>query len=292
MKAVFRLWICAAVAAVTFAACKNNDSGGAVVSRADSAEVHGTEISSGPATFWDNVDFINPAIVSESALIEQKFADFAALLAGADPELRDYSVRRLLARAAASESAYSRILEIAEHYLFDPASPMYSEEDYIPFMEYRLAHPKLGKEPENVEKLEYSLDMAGKNTPGSQAPDFSFETRSGQMRSLMQPGSKAEILLIFYGPDCERCAEAVGRLRHNVDIAKAIAGGELRVVLVYPGDDREQWLSHAAGLPSEWEVGIDANRRIDRDELYWVRATPSAYILTPSLTVLGKNVAL
>lgn len=169
---------------------------------------------------------------------------------------------------------------------------MYSEEDYIPFIEYRLAHPNLGKEPENVEKLEYDLEMASKNAPGSQAPDFSFETRTGQMRSLRRPGSGAEILLIFYAPDCERCTVSIERLRHSADIAGKIAGGDLRVVMVYPGEDRELWLSHAAGLPSEWEVGIDATRCIDRDELYWVRATPSAYILTSSLTVLGKNVAI
>ena len=51
--------------------------------------------------------------------------------------------------------------------------------------------------------------------------------------------------------------------------------------MIYPGDDRQAWLRHAAGLSVGWEVGIDASRRIDGEELYWVRATPSAYLLSP-----------
>ncbi len=286
-----RISACVAVA-MALVACNGKGAGDASAVRADSVRTAGERTLSNPVAYWDKVDFMSPSILADTALIEQRFADFAAMLERADPGIRDYAVKRLLDRAAASESSYSRILEIAAHYLFDPASPMYSEEDYVPFLEYRLAHSGLGREPENVEALEYNLGMARKNAPGSQAADFSFETPSGEMRSLSQPDSKAEILLIFYGPDCELCTVAMSRLERDGNIAGAVARGELRVVMIYPGDDRQAWLRHAAGLPVGWEVGIDASRRIDGEELYWVRATPSAYLLSPSLTVLGKNVAI
>ena len=124
MKASVRISACVAVA-MALVACNGKGAGDASAVRADSVRTAGERTLSNPVAYWDKVDFMSPSILADTALIEQRFADFAAMLERADPGIRDYAVKRLLDRAAASESSYSRILEIAAHYLFDPASPMY-----------------------------------------------------------------------------------------------------------------------------------------------------------------------
>ena len=77
-------------------ACNGKGAGDASAVRADSVRTAGERIVSNPVAYWDKVDFLSPAILADTAFIEQRFADFAAMLETADPEIRDYAVKRLL----------------------------------------------------------------------------------------------------------------------------------------------------------------------------------------------------
>ena len=63
------------------------------------------------------------------------------------------------------------------------------------------------------------------------------------------------------------------------ELGRAIAAGELQMLAVYVGEDRKLWQEHAATLPQEWLVGIDAERAMDRRELYNIGLTPSFYLI-------------
>lgn len=63
------------------------------------------------------------------------------------------------------------------------------------------------------------------------------------------------------------------------ELGRAIAAGELQMLSVYVGEDRKLWQEHAATLPQEWLVGIDAERAMDRRELYNIGLTPSFYLI-------------
>ena len=63
------------------------------------------------------------------------------------------------------------------------------------------------------------------------------------------------------------------------ELGRAIAAGELQMLAVYVGEDRKLWQEHAATLPQEWLVGIDAERAVDRRELYNIGLTPSFYLI-------------
>lgn len=63
------------------------------------------------------------------------------------------------------------------------------------------------------------------------------------------------------------------------ELGRAIAAGELQMLAVYVGEDRKLWQEHAATLPQEWLVGIDAERVVDRRELYNIGLTPSFYLI-------------
>ena len=84
---------------------------------------------------------------------------------------------------------------------------------------------------------------------------------------------------MFYEPDCSQCHEAERALRGVPELGRAIAEGELQMLAVYVGEDRKLWEEHAATLPQEWLVGIDAERAVDRRELYNIGLTPSFYLL-------------
>ena len=73
------------------------------------------------------------------------------------------------------------------------------------------------------------------------------------------------------------------------ELGRAIAAGELQMLAVYVGEDRKLWQEHAATLPQEWLVGIDAERAVDRRELYNIGLTPSFYLIDAQGRVQTKD---
>lgn len=234
--------------------------------------------------YWDLMDFSNHAFSLDTAFMEQSFANFAGVLAQVEQGRRDLAVRRMMSQASVDSAAYTFIGEIADRYLYDPESPVYDEASYLPLVEWRLERGEGERE-----RLKAVAEDLRRNMPGSMAPDFSFLTRGGGREHLLRPGEGGKIILIFYEPDCERCRHMVARLREDRGLSELIARGEMRLVLVYQGDDIELWREHAATLPAEWEVGIDERGEIDARELYTVRLTPTVYMLEADGKVIAKD---
>lgn len=240
--------------------------------------------------YWDAMDFRNPAQALDSAFVEQNFANYVTVLRLATESGRSAAVNRVLNMARdASPEAYRFFADVALRYLYDPESPMYDEFCYLPFAEYavRISH---GRDDAAM----YRRDNILKNRPGTMAPDFGYVTPDGHRRRLRQPddvasGKPERILLMFYAPDCDRCHEAIEKMKADKGLAEAIAGGELRLVAIYMGDDEAEWRRQAGTLPAGWEIGIDADGVIDNKDLYIIRATPTFYLLKPDLTVIQKD---
>lgn len=237
--------------------------------------------------FWDLMDFRDHTRSLDTAFMEQSFANYASVLELTDTLTRRKAVETLLRRSATDGKVYSFLNDIAYRYLFDPESPVYSEFSYLPFAEYRLAHGE--GEPE---RLRDAIITIRKNQPGSKVPDFSFRNFAGGVSNLLRPGSDAEIMLIFYEPDCERCHSTIDFLRRNGEIADRVSTGNLRIVMIYEGEDIEKWEKHARTLPPEWEAGIDEEGIIDARKLFIIRATPTIYMLKPDGTVTAKDLRL
>lgn len=237
--------------------------------------------------FWDAMDFADPAMAADSALVEQTFSNFISILPYVSDDSRRKAVTMLLDRAArGSDEAYSFIISTAEHYLWEADSPFFSEELYLPFVDYIIA---CGGDDAAV--AEYRREVIMKNRPGSQAPDFKAVSRDSRPVRLSDNGSRPT-LLMFYEPDCERCLAAIDILSSDNSLADAVAAGKLRVLAVYVGDNRDLWQSHAATLPDAWEVAIDRPMTIDDQALYDIRATPSFYLIDDRGTILLKDAPL
>ncbi len=234
--------------------------------------------------YWDAMDFTDPVMAGDSALVEQSFSNFIALLPYADPDSRQRAVSTLLDRAAnGATDAYNLIMSTAEHYLWDPESPYCSEELYLPFVDYALTR--------NKEDIIYAdrRDVIMKNCPGSLAPDFKVRDRDGDSISLHNHDAGVTTLLMFYEPDCDRCHAAIEAMAADPALNNAIAAGTLRLLAVYIGDNTDAWTKHASTLPHTWQVAIDSKSVIDHDVLYTIRATPSFYLIDPADTIILKD---
>lgn len=227
--------------------------------------------------YWMLHDFSDMRLSLDTAYMEQSFANFTTVLQLLDGESRARSVRAVMDRAAEYPAAYDFLADIAGRYLYDPASPLYSEELYLPFVEYMLAR---GENP----ALEVIREMILKNRPGTSAPDFEYETPEGHRRRLIRHDDSRRILLMFYEPDCGRCNAVIDAL------AASTPPEDMRVLLIYMGSDTELWRTHASTLPPHWEAGRDAEGMIDSEDLYIIRATPTLYLLEADGTVVSKDV--
>lgn len=240
------------------------------------------------AHFWDTLDFTDTIHSLDTMFMEQTFANYSTVLPLAEQTARAEAVSALLDRArTASTEVYTLLFSIAEHYLYEPDSPVYDEESFLPFADYALRLSG-GTDPVARSQREDII----KNRPGTMAPNFTFTSRNGNKEHLLRSGSRAGILLMFYEPDCEQCLSAIEVLRAESAIDQAIADGALRLVAVHDGFDRKQWKSHAATLPPAWEVGIDADGTIADGDLYLIRATPSFYLIAPDGTIILKDAPL
>lgn len=236
--------------------------------------------------FWDAMKWGDAAMALDSAFMEQNFVNYVTILPYTTPAGRDEAVGTLLSAARlAGEDRLDFVYDVAVRYLYEHESPMHDEELFLTFVDWAGAN---GYYPEVA--AERRADIM-KNRRGSEAADFEFEQRDGS-RSRLSDLRGTTVLLMFYEPDCENCLAAEKELAASPRLAQAVADGSLKMLAVYIGNDRALWSSHAATLPEGWTVGIDASRRIDRDALYSIGATPSFYLIDPSGTVLLKDAPL
>lgn len=234
--------------------------------------------------YWDRLDFADTSLSLDTAFMEQSFANFTTVMAMTGDSVRFAAVTALMDRAAAVPAARDFLADIAGRYLYDPGSPVYNEDLYLPFVDYEI-----GRGDSSPAMLQIREDIL-KNRPGSPAPDFVLTYRDGSNGHLLR-NDGADILLLFYEPDCDVCHSLMERLAADAAIADGVGDGTLRVVAVYQGENTELWREHAATLPLSWEVARDAEGAVDSRELYIIRATPTIYLISDGI-IQAKDLRL
>lgn len=237
--------------------------------------------------FWDAMQFADTLRSRNAEFMEQNFVNFISVFPYAEETSRESAVANLMRQAQADSSAYVLLADIAERYLYDPNSPMLSEDFYILFLE-ELSQPAVVGEYGCL-RYRYQLQAARKNQPGMKAADFRYTTRDGKGGSLYRTKAGERLLLIFYDPECESCHEVMGRLQQSPLIAGMVAGGSLQVLAVSADVDRETWLRDAAQMPEEWTVALSVGEIYER-ELYSLRAMPTMFLLDADKRVIAKDI--
>lgn len=251
--------------------------------------------------FWDSVDFSDPTIIGDTAFMEQNFANYIAML----PALPGDSLRPVLARLVEQASADTRATDMvagmAAKYLYDYNSPMHNEDLFIAFAEAFIASPAI---PDIAKvRTEYLLDLSLMNRPGAKANDFEYILTDGTRHHLSDP-SGCETLLMFFDIDCEVCAGVLEDMKSSAALKARIDSGKLRVLAIYvspldnddAADDNTnsdntagngRWRSYVAEkIPRNWDAGRPVG---DIHDIYDLRVLPVSYLLSPTGTVLQKD---
>lgn len=239
--------------------------------------------------FWDNMDFSDTKRSRNEAFIEQNFSNYISFLPYVStPEKITEGFSIMLKKAEVDRQAYDLLMKTADSYLYDPNSPMLSEDMYILYLSSVLQSEYL-KSDEKA-RYEYLLEQANKNRPGMKAADFKYRDTDGKVTTLMQSLPDHELMLIFFDPECENCEKIIGKLQADQVLADNIAAGKVSVLAVYPGEEEEAWRKKAATMPKSWTIGI--SDEIESKELYHLPAMPIIYLIDPSGTVLQKDIKL
>lgn len=157
------------------------------------------------AHYWDKFDFADTLFIAEIDTVEMLRA-FAAwvgnYLAPDDPA----PVEALMAQAGSSRPMLAYFAMLAEKVLYDPNSPLRSDELYIPVLEAQAASPLLD-EWEKIAPL-HDLRMAQQNRPGERANDFRYTLGRRQQPAALRPGGGLRVAVHLQSRLCDVSAVA------------------------------------------------------------------------------------
>lgn len=222
------------------------------------------------AHFWDLAKVNCEDSVTSG--FEQHFSDFLGIASAA--KCTDSIAKGI--RKACSIAGETRIMDLAEKYLYDSDSPLRSENLFITFLE----------SASTWQRRDALLELVNKNREGTEAADFPFETSSGNRTTLREfaDSSPVPLMVYFFDSECEVCKAMIGR-------ADRLAEGKYRVLAVCPQANAKAFDEDLKLFPAGWTVVRDLGE-IDRKDLYSLPAMPSIYILSPDLTVVAKDLRL
>lgn len=188
--------------------------------------------------------------------------------------------------ADTAQQVYARFGEIVIRYLYDPNSPMRSEDLYLPFVRKLLQSPYT---PEDMlPAYRYEARMCAMNPIGAKVPDFRYKTRDGLVSTLY--AVRAEYVMLFFSnPGCQACKGIIEEVMGHPGIPEMLASGRLAVMNLYIDEDIEAWRAYAKNYPDSWISGYDPDGVIRADRLYCVRAIPSLYLLTADKRVILRD---
>lgn len=187
--------------------------------------------------------------------------------------------------ADSSSNVFEWMTDAVDHYLFDPNSEIRSEELYLPFIS-KLAVSPLTRESMRA-RYAYAARVCSTHRIGAPASDFRFLDARGREHTLY--GERAPLtILLFVNPGCHACEETVEAFGDERTQA-LVAAGKLRIISIYIDEDVDDWRAKAAAMPAHWLNGYDPDGLIRSDQLYFVRAIPSVYLLDADKRILMKD---
>lgn len=224
--------------------------------------------------------------------IEQKFADWTAIVSMADLSTVEKAIGKIYDKALECKlknpdsNVFETLSNLFIKYYYNPNSPLRNEEIYLYFVRKYADYP--GHSDELKEKYRREAVLCSLNRIGEKATDFRFSDNRGRFYRLHDIESEYT-LLFFSNPGCEACMDIINVLRGNQIISDMIASKRLSVVNVYIDEDIQDWLSYMPVYPKEWYNGFDPDYVLRGNTLYNIRAIPSLYLLDKDKRVIFKD---
>ncbi len=231
--------------------------------------------------FWDKFNF-NDSTEAYRSMGEQGLADFINLNLQADASVNERA-GKTLAEHLWKGADRNNYLELTEHYLFNPESPLRNDLLYAPLLK-RLTE-LMPQTDDRASKLNYMLTNVQKNQVGSVATDFTYIDRNGKTGTLHKLQANYT-LLYLYDPDCENCQMTLMHMRAQLQDPR------VKVLAVYPDDDLDLWKNNRLDFKEGWTDSYSPNGEIGHKQLYFIQATPSLYLLDKDKRVILKDASL
>lgn len=235
--------------------------------------------------YWDRLDLADSTLFATLDTVQMVQAFMAWVGNYMDPNDGTY-VEKFMAKAAKYPHSLRYFSMLAEQVLYDPNSPLRSDELYIPVLQAQVASEWLDK----YEKLspQYNLELALQNRIGRSANDFRYTLASGRSGSLY--GVKAKYTLIFFNnPGCTMCKTISEAICASPMLTEMIAKGVLKVLALYPDEQLDEWHDYREHIPSTWINAYDKGTVIRNKNLYDLKAIPALYLLDARKRVLVKD---
>lgn len=235
--------------------------------------------------FWDKIDLADSTFFAEIDTMQMLQAFMAWVGNNMNPNDGTY-VAKFMDKAAKYPHSLRYFSMLAERVLYDPNSPLRSDELYIPVLQAQVASEWLDK----YEKLspQYNLDLALQNRIGKPANDFRYTVGSGRTGTLY--GIKAKYTLIFFNnPGCAMCKTIREAICNSQLLTTMINEGVIKVLALYPDELLDEWHAYREHIPSNWINSYDKGTVIRNKNLYDLKAIPSLYLLDAEKRVLIKD---
>ena len=248
--------------------------------------------------FWDAF-FAGSGRSDETAVlgvahdeVEKQVATYIQLLEMVPLPQAQQKVRHFFSQVETRHAAdtathvYLLMEEIVVRYLYDPNSPVRSEDLYLPYVEGLASSPYTRE----AARAGYAWEarMCALCPTGSVAPDFRFTDARGRVHHLHEVRA-GTVLLFFSNPGCYACLDIIQSLQALPGLDDWIRRGELAVVNVYIDEDIDAWRAYEPNYPRNWLCGYDPDGLVRSDRLYNIRAIPSLYLLDGDKRVLLKD---
>ncbi|MDR2955027.1 MAG: DUF5106 domain-containing protein [Prevotella sp.] len=235
--------------------------------------------------YWNGFNFSDTATTGGKEFV--RWMNLYMHLLKSNPEKAAVSINNALDVAVKESIGYNNLANIFKSYIYDPNSPYRNDEWYILVLEHKIKSGKI--DVAELERTKFDLNLLMKNRIGEKAVDFDYTLASGKNGNLYSTHAE-NILLYFFNPDCESCREATHSLKQSAIINKAVSGGALKILAVYPDKDINLWRSHLEEIPSGcWINSYDQGQHIIDDNRYDLKAIPTLYLLNKDKIVILKD---
>lgn len=236
--------------------------------------------------YWDRYNFADTALTAKENVAEQGFVNFIDLIPRMDSVAAVRGIDAFAGKAfnkGAEKKVSGYFASLAEHYLYDPNSPMRNDNLYMLF----LAPMSTSEAFTATERNRYMFQKKNleKNNVGDTATDFAYVDRGGRRNTLHS--TEGEYTLIYFNdPDCENCHAITKLFAADSLLAD---NPRLTVLALYPDSDTDEWRRKKQPFPPTWIDAYSPNGEVGARQLYFIRATPTIYLLDKDKKVVLKD---
>ena len=237
--------------------------------------------------FWDSYDFSAAETKYSPEANKQGFVNYIGVLYATSPEYSAKAIGEMMQRAAKSEDGYWYFLEMAEMALYDPTSPMRNDLLWEMFLHHAVGE-KSPLDESSKERYRSMLKLVSRNQQGQKATDFVYTRADGSQGRLYD--IKAPFVVIyFYNPGCSECARTKAQIDASGYLDALHEMGAVEVLALHPDEDLTEWRRRLPENPKWWISAYDKGQKINRNELYDLKAIPTLYLLDDQKRVMMKD---